>query len=756
IETDGRHLTLCFPLLMDENKSQALHVTGILIYRLQRQVEFLLLNDNFSHKKHWTAPKGKVIGLEDELKCALRNTIEITGLSPKDLRIEDNFRVEIKYLSETRPKRVVYYLAQAIDHARIFTAGEGLNFHWLPLNNAIEKAIYRSMQDVLRQAAAFIEKNKPARNSDSVPTRTRFDKHQGGHSDRLESRLKNLNLALPLDSQKQAISRQRLDGGNSNGYSPLNSPVMHFENPLYKTRLCERFETEEFCPYGTKCTFAHGTAELRERPLTEEKIGIPPISKDGPENPLYKTRLCERFIKENFCQYGPKCNFAHGEQELRERPDVPPNPRDNRDRDSVELNSQQSQRHHHSEQRANNYQKNHHPESGGDSMHDNAFPEQPHEEEESDEKDEKETRNSHTYQYPRQYQQRPSYNSMSDLHKKSSGNTSFARSEIQNGIFGRIASLSGHHDLSSSLQNRRSSINTLHAQSEEVAETETETHSEQLQEVPKDDEPAESQISADKKSSPAENEQKDQKEKKEHGEIEGKEQIETKKSEQRDPSPPSPAYSSNKTSVNARRRPAVHDTVSLKDLLSGNAKPENEKSWMKVVELSNDELEKLGKIKKNEILGVPADKRSSEDMLVEELKRFFVQVKEQSKSVNDEIKEVTRIEMRHDLSKQQLFMIIMRSLYEDTSFDLVQKDLLTREKLFKKVIFLGCWEKFFLQRNTNLIPKAPLLFKSFYDRDLIEEDSILEWYDQSPKDNNEVRKKCSIFVKWLREAEEEE
>ncbi|CAG8597750.1 8289_t:CDS:2 [Ambispora gerdemannii] len=736
---------------MDENKSQALHVTGILIYRLQRQVEFLLLNDNFSHKKHWTAPKGKVIGLEDELKCALRNTIEITGLSPKDLRIEDNFRVEIKYLSGTRPKRVVYYLAQAIDHARIFTSGEGLNFHWLTLNNATEKAIYRSMQDVLRQAAAFIEKIKPSRNSDPLSPRPRVDKHQ---------------------SEKNG-------GGSSNGYSsPLSSPVMPFENPLYKTRLCERFETEGFCPYGTKCTFAHGTAELRERPLIEEKTGTPPISKDGPENPLYKTRLCERFIKENFCQYGPKCNFAHGEQELRERPDVPPNPRDNRDRDSVDHNSQQNQWHHHGEHRANhqsnNYQRNHNPDSVGDSIHDNEFPEQPqHEDDESEEKDEKETRNNNIYQHPRQYQ-RSFGNNLSDLHKRSSsGNTPFPRSEIQNGIFGRIVSLSGHPVLVKKIFSSYSvfiielipvlemgqithsffifnvSVNAPHAQSEEVTETQPESHSEQLQEVPKDDEPTESQVSADKKLTPAENEQKDQKEKKEIGEIERKEQNEPKKSEQRDPSPSSPAPSPNKTSVNPRRRPAVNDTVSLKDLLSGNAKPENEKSWMKVVELSNDELEKLGKIKKNEILAVSADKRSSENILVEELKRFFVQVKEQSKSVNDEIKEITRIEMRHDLSKQQLFMTIIRSLYEDASFDVVQKDLLTKEKLFKtyihsshdQVIFLGCWEKFLLQRNTNLISKTHVLFKLFYDRDLIEEDSILEWYDQSPKDNNEVRKK---------------
>ncbi|KAF9965773.1 hypothetical protein BGZ65_000628, partial [Modicella reniformis] len=81
---------------------KSLHVTGILIYRHQRNsTEILLANDSFNHKRHWAGPKGRVIGDEDELKAALRETLEITGLSVKDLRVEESFRAEIKYLSGT-------------------------------------------------------------------------------------------------------------------------------------------------------------------------------------------------------------------------------------------------------------------------------------------------------------------------------------------------------------------------------------------------------------------------------------------------------------------------------------------------------------------------------------------------------------------------------------------------------------------------------------------------------------------------------
>lgn len=43
---------------------------GLIIYRIQRKnnIEYLLLNDTFTNKKHWFCPKGQVIGNEDSIK----------------------------------------------------------------------------------------------------------------------------------------------------------------------------------------------------------------------------------------------------------------------------------------------------------------------------------------------------------------------------------------------------------------------------------------------------------------------------------------------------------------------------------------------------------------------------------------------------------------------------------------------------------------------------------------------------------------
>ncbi|KAJ3160303.1 nudix (nucleoside diphosphate linked moiety X)-type motif 2 [Geranomyces variabilis] len=90
-------------------------------------------------------------------------------------------------------------------------------------------------------------------------------------------------------------------------------------NPMYKTRLCERDATDGNCPYGVRCIFAHGPRELRERtgPPTEVHV-------ENTVGVLYKTKICERFVTEGHCQYGSRCNYAHGPSELRERPAANP------------------------------------------------------------------------------------------------------------------------------------------------------------------------------------------------------------------------------------------------------------------------------------------------------------------------------------------------------------------------------------------------------------------------------------------------
>ncbi|GLD57247.1 tristetraprolin-like protein [Lates japonicus] len=66
----------------------------------------------------------------------------------------------------------------------------------------------------------------------------------------------------------------------------------------YKTELCRGFQETGSCKYGTKCQFAHGESELR---------GLY-------RHPKYKTEPCRTFYNFGYCPYGSRCHFIHEEK----------------------------------------------------------------------------------------------------------------------------------------------------------------------------------------------------------------------------------------------------------------------------------------------------------------------------------------------------------------------------------------------------------------------------------------------------------
>ena len=66
----------------------------------------------------------------------------------------------------------------------------------------------------------------------------------------------------------------------------------------YKTQLCLNWEMGH-CEFGEKCTFAHGNEELKQTVQKSKK---------------YKTKKCKQFYAEGYCVYGPRCQFIHEKQ----------------------------------------------------------------------------------------------------------------------------------------------------------------------------------------------------------------------------------------------------------------------------------------------------------------------------------------------------------------------------------------------------------------------------------------------------------
>ncbi|KAI7865651.1 hypothetical protein BDF14DRAFT_1744067 [Spinellus fusiger] len=304
---------------------------GLLIYRVQRNIEFLLLNDSFTNKKYWFCPKGQVIGQEDPIKCALRETFETTGLSPKDLRVEDGFKIEVTYLSGTRPKRVAYYLAQVNDHhGRVMPNAEGVHLQWCTQTAAIEKAVFKSMENVFKCAQTCIERSQQQRQQQQQQQQHSHHYHHhnsNGHNNshhfsHNNNNNNNNNMSRFSTPSRAKSTRSPREDNSRNGLMRQEERKnTHEASPLYKTRLCERFENEGNCPYGPKCTFAHGLQELRERTQEAEEMLLskpaPTVVVQQEGHTLFKTKYCERFMRDNHCQYGTKCHFeANAKQAL--------------------------------------------------------------------------------------------------------------------------------------------------------------------------------------------------------------------------------------------------------------------------------------------------------------------------------------------------------------------------------------------------------------------------------------------------------
>ncbi|GMY24302.1 zinc finger CCCH domain-containing protein 14 isoform X6 [Fagus crenata] len=68
-----------------------------------------------------------------------------------------------------------------------------------------------------------------------------------------------------------------------------------YNQGMFKTELCNKWQETGACPYGEHCQFAHGITELR------------PVIR----HPRYKTEVCRMVLSGDSCPYGHRCHFRH-------------------------------------------------------------------------------------------------------------------------------------------------------------------------------------------------------------------------------------------------------------------------------------------------------------------------------------------------------------------------------------------------------------------------------------------------------------
>ncbi|CAO3661681.1 unnamed protein product [Rhizopus stolonifer] len=650
---------------MDKPSQNNLYA-GLIIYRTQRKnnTEYLLLNDTFTNKKHWFCSKGQVIGNEDTIK----ETFEVTGLRPNELRIEEGFAIELRYLSGTRAKKVKYHLAQLIDHhTRLLSNAEGIHMQWFNQATVSDKVIFKSMQDALRHAQTFIEA-----------------KHLRPQRKRQPDLYKN--------AESQVEQRQQVEQQQRNPTQQMSAE----SNPLYKTRLCERFETEGSCPYGPKCNFAHGIDELRGK--TEPRFEKEEVTTDG--NQLFKTKLCEKFMRERFCQYGPKCHFAHGEVELKERPMKAVEQR------CDESSDIDNEMHYGNNNRHNKYNE----------------PSRPSE-------------NNWRNNQPVIGDRDTHWRSRVDHSQVAGDREGQRKNKFDANREGSWRNRMGSPAPTDSISSATEKFNQLNSS---LSDEDTQSLNwKTAGPMGKDD-----------------------------GNIALKPTVEELKRP--------------KLTEQQCRTPKPNKKIASASLAS------DEKSWMKIVKLSREEQEELesdsaakgniasaGNTTMNFSNGTSQRKAASPnktaqiEAIISDLKKFFlkpVTTINTKGTLMEDVKEVTRIEMRNDLSKSQLFYILLVCLLEDVSeTSNILSILKSRDHLFKtfvkngadQLLLLKAWEQFVNQRKPVMINKTVIALSHWYDCEMIDDEVFIRWYNTLGKGNS-LERKSEKFIEWLNEEDEED
>ncbi|OBA22579.1 hypothetical protein METBIDRAFT_161636 [Metschnikowia bicuspidata var. bicuspidata NRRL YB-4993] len=95
------------------------------------------------------------------------------------------------------------------------------------------------------------------------------------------------SLLFPVTGGNRTSSKARHEHSGNDSCLPQ----------LYKTELCGSFMKLGTCPYGGKCQFAHGENELK--------------SVERPSN--WRSKQCANWARSGSCRYGKRCCFKHGD-----------------------------------------------------------------------------------------------------------------------------------------------------------------------------------------------------------------------------------------------------------------------------------------------------------------------------------------------------------------------------------------------------------------------------------------------------------
>ncbi|CAK9150659.1 unnamed protein product [Ilex paraguariensis] len=132
------------------------------------------------------------------------------------------------------------------------------------------------------------------RNPESVPLPKSISVRSSGYLKMIQNAANNRGPSRPRVTSSSSLSSQRVHvPGVKKQAEALEFDV--YNQGMFKTELCNKWQETGECPYGDQCRFAHGITELR------------PVIR----HPRYKTEVCRMVLAGDICPYGHRCHFRH-------------------------------------------------------------------------------------------------------------------------------------------------------------------------------------------------------------------------------------------------------------------------------------------------------------------------------------------------------------------------------------------------------------------------------------------------------------
>jgi len=123
------------------------------------------------------------------------------------------------------------------------------------------------------------------------------------------------------------------------------------------------------------------------------------------------------------------------------------------------------------------------------------------------------------------------------------------------------------------------------------------------------------------------------------------------------------------------------------------------------------------------------------------------------------IEKLQELKSNHGLSNGEFVPLIFETLVpkDSTSFSPIIDNKVTMKEFVDEegqTALLQCIEKFCGETQPSLIPKVARIIKEIYDEELLDEETILSWFEDSTNANSKVRENISPLIKWFKETTE--